>query len=169
MTDAAPETAAAIDGKRRRGGSLTQRMIGIAALWIAVLLLLGGYALDRVLSRSIVVEFRCPARICPQRDDRGVGDRPRRRGAFLARARRPALSRALFGGLFPDIGPGQRDFPSRSLWDRKLKIDRSHDDKQLHKRDSNEFEGEPLRILERDVESARFDGPLALPSGAIAR
>jgi hypothetical protein len=53
LTTAAPDKAA-IEGSRRRGGSLTQRMIGIAALWIGVLLLLGGYALDRVLSRSIV-------------------------------------------------------------------------------------------------------------------
>ena len=32
-------------------------MIGIAAVWIGVLLLLGGFALDRVLSRSIVASF----------------------------------------------------------------------------------------------------------------
>ena len=32
-------------------------MIGVAALWIAALLLLGGFALDRVLTRSIVDNF----------------------------------------------------------------------------------------------------------------
>src|SRR5690242_1424572 len=32
-------------------------MIGVAALWIAALLLIGGFALDRVLSRSIVDSF----------------------------------------------------------------------------------------------------------------
>src|SRR5206468_8511039 len=42
---------------RRRTGSLTRRMIGVAALWIAALLLIGGFALDRVLSRSIVDSF----------------------------------------------------------------------------------------------------------------
>ena len=38
----------------RRIGSLSRRMIGVAALWIAALLLIGGFALDRVLTRSIV-------------------------------------------------------------------------------------------------------------------
>ena len=32
-------------------------MIGIAALWIGVLLLFGGFALDRVLTGSIVRNF----------------------------------------------------------------------------------------------------------------
>jgi signal transduction histidine kinase len=32
-------------------------MIGVAALWIAALLLIGGFALDRVLTRSIVASF----------------------------------------------------------------------------------------------------------------
>ena len=32
-------------------------MIGVAALWIGVLLLGGGFALDRVMSRSIVDNF----------------------------------------------------------------------------------------------------------------
>src|SRR5881275_1312148 len=42
---------------RRRIGSLSRRMIGVAALWIAALLLIGGFALDRVLTRSIVDSF----------------------------------------------------------------------------------------------------------------
>jgi signal transduction histidine kinase len=37
------------------------------------------------------------------------------------------------------------------LWDRRLAADGGHQDIELHKRDSFEFEGEPLRILERDV------------------
>ena len=53
---AAPVTAAAEvkpaarrKAPRARIGSLSRRMIGVAALWIAALLLIGGYALDRVL------------------------------------------------------------------------------------------------------------------------
>src|SRR5205085_2372282 len=38
-------------------GSLNRRMIGIAGVWIAALLLIGGFALDRVLTRSIVDSF----------------------------------------------------------------------------------------------------------------
>ena len=77
-------------------------MIGVAALWIIVLLLIGGFALDRVLTSSIVAQFRQPARICPQRDDRRVRNRPRRRSPLQPPAGRPALHRALFGRLFPD-------------------------------------------------------------------
>ena len=43
--------------KRPHIGSLTRRMIGVAALWISVLLLTGGFALDRVLTTSIVRNF----------------------------------------------------------------------------------------------------------------
>ena len=61
---AAPVTAAAEvqpaaprKAPRQRIGSLSRRMIGVAALWIAALLLIGGFALDRVLTRSIVDSF----------------------------------------------------------------------------------------------------------------
>ena len=53
----ADERAAKKNRGHRRIGSMTRRMIGVAALWIAALLLLGGFALDRVLSRSIVDSF----------------------------------------------------------------------------------------------------------------
>ena len=86
-------------------------MIVVAALWIAVLLLVGGFALDRVLTASIVQQFRRPARICPERDDRLVRDRPRRRGPLQPPAGRPALPRALFGRLFPDQRRGRRHLP----------------------------------------------------------
>ena len=96
----------------RRGiGSLTRRMIGVAALWITVLLLLrrlrarpGADQLDRP-------QFRQPARICPQRDDRRVRDRARRRGPLQPPAGRPALHRALFGRLFPDQRRRRRHLP----------------------------------------------------------
>ena len=42
---------------RQRTGSLTRRMIGVAALWIVALLLIGGFGLDRVLKRSFVDSF----------------------------------------------------------------------------------------------------------------
>ena len=54
---AAAVTAAAAGSSRRGMGSLTRRMTGVAALWIVLLLLLGGLALERVLTRSIVRNF----------------------------------------------------------------------------------------------------------------
>jgi hypothetical protein len=41
----------------RKGGSLTRRMIGIASLWIVILLAIGGFALDRVLSQAFTRNF----------------------------------------------------------------------------------------------------------------
>ncbi|MDQ3145158.1 MAG: HAMP domain-containing histidine kinase, partial [Pseudomonadota bacterium] len=54
------------------------------------------------------------------------------------------------GAYFQISGEGADAFPSRSLWDRRLQVE-PHTDVELHKRDSFEFEGEPLRVLERDV------------------
>ena len=151
MTAAAPELAA-IDSKRRRGGSLTRRMIGIAAVWIAVLLVLGGYALDRVLSRSIVASFDAQLEYVLNAMIAASEIGP---GGEVRFSRAPADQRYLepySGAYFQISGAGQPDFASRSLWDRKLTIDAGHKDSQVHKRDSDEFADEPLRILERDVE-----------------
>ena len=54
---AAEAEPAAKRADRPRIGSLSRRMIGIAALWIVALLLTGGFALDRVLSRSMKDSF----------------------------------------------------------------------------------------------------------------
>jgi signal transduction histidine kinase len=150
LTAAAPAKAAVKDS-RRRGGSLTRRMIGIAALWIGVLLLLGGFALDRVLSRSIVASFDAQLEYVLNAMIAASEIGP---GGEVRFSRAPADQRFLepySGAYFQISGAGQPDFPSRSLWDRKLKVDTSHADPQLHKHDSEEFAGEPLRILERDV------------------
>ncbi len=64
--DAAPQSAAVTAAAaaaapappaRATIGSLTRRMIVVAALWITLLLLIGGFALDRVLTTSIVRNF----------------------------------------------------------------------------------------------------------------
>ena len=155
MTAAAPgavkAVGAASEGDGRRGGSLTRRMIGIAAVWIGVLLLLGGFALDRVLSRSIVSSFDAQLEYVLNAMIAASEIGP---GGEVRFTRAPADQRFLepySGAYFQISGKGQQDFPSRSLWDRKLRIDTSHVDGELHKHDSEEFDGEPLRILERDV------------------
>ncbi len=51
------QSAASRRAHRRRTGSLTRRMIGVAAIWIAALLLIGAFALDRVLKASFVDSF----------------------------------------------------------------------------------------------------------------
>jgi signal transduction histidine kinase len=149
-------SAASRRAHRRRTGSLTRRMIGVAALWIAALLLLGGFALDRVLSRSIIDSFDnqlvfvlnsmiASSEIDPNGEVRF--NRP------------PADQRFVeaYSGLYFQIsGAGAETFPSRSLWDRRLRVSGSHLDVKPHLYDSNEFSTpdhpEPLRIAERDVQ-----------------
>ena len=150
MNDAAASEAA-VKVRVRRGGSLTRRMIGVAAIWIGVLLLLGGYALDQVLTRTIVENFD------QQLENvlKGmIGASEIGPDGEVRFTRPPADQRFLepySGAYFQISGAGQETFPSRSLWDRRLKVDASHNDVNLHKRDSFEFQDEPLRILERDV------------------
>jgi signal transduction histidine kinase len=144
-------TDGAVKVRQRRGGSLTRRMIVVAALWISLLLLAGGFALDRVLARGIVqnfdqqLEYVLNAMIAASE----IGP-----DGEVRFTRPPADQRFLepySGAYFQISGKGQETFPSRSLWDRRLTVDTRHNDVDLHKRDSFEFEDEPLRILERDV------------------
>jgi signal transduction histidine kinase len=126
-------------------------MIGVAALWITVLLLTGGFALDRVLTSSIVRNFDdqltyvlngmiAASEIGPDGEVRF--NRP------------PADQRFIepYSGVYFQVsGDGADTFPSRSLWDRRLRVEGGHFDLQPHIYDTNEFAEEPLRIAERDV------------------
>ena len=157
---AAPAAAADERAPRKlkqgqRSGSLSRRMIGVAALWIAALLLIGGFALDRVLTRSIVDSFDnqlvfvlnsmiASSEIGPDGEVRF--NRP------------PADQRFVepYSGLYFQIsGAGAETFPSRSLWDRRLRVIDTHADLKPHLYDSNEFSSrdhaEPIRIAERDA------------------
>jgi signal transduction histidine kinase len=147
------------DGDRRSTGSLTRRMIVVSAVWIVVLLGVGGYALDRVLTNAITRNFDASldyvlmaligsAEIGPEGE------------AFLNRP--PADQRFLEpgSGVYFQISavtpPSDRsatdlDFPSRSLWDRRLRVGESHNDFNVHVYDSTEFPGEKLRVVERDA------------------
>ncbi len=152
MNDQAAAVTAAAAGFSRRGmGSLTRRMTGVAALWIVVLLLLGGLALDRVLTRSIErnfddqLEYVLNAMIAASEigpDGEVRFNRP------------PADQRFIetYSGVYFQIsGAGADTFPSRSLWDRRLLVDSQHNDVKVHTYDSREFADEPLRIAERDA------------------
>ncbi len=132
-------------------GSLSRRMMVIAAGWILILLLAGGFALDRTLTRLVEQNFDdqldymlsamiASAEIGPDGEVyfyRPLGDQ-----RFLEPN----------SGLYWQIsGKGHDDFPSRSLWDRTLKMDRGHLDTQTHFYNSTQFPREPLRIVERSV------------------
>jgi signal transduction histidine kinase len=149
---AGQSAAAAARRKRPRIGSLTSRMIGIAAVWIAALLVLGGFALDRVLTRSIVQNFDDQLEYVLNAMVAASEIGPDGEVRFN---RAPADQRFIepYSGVYFQIsGEGADTFASRSLWDRRLLVREAHRDVEVHTYDSNEFRGEPLRIVERDVE-----------------
>jgi signal transduction histidine kinase len=132
-------------------GSLSSRMISIAAAWIIILLIGGGVALDRVLSSSVSNNFDnqleyvltamiASAEIGPDgevRLNRVLGDQ-----RFLEPN----------SGLYYQVtGKGAIPWPSRSLWDRELKPGKDQSDFAVHFRNSNEFPDEPLRLAERTI------------------
>ena len=146
--DAAEKPAALTS---RITGSLARRMIAIAALWISVLLIGGGFALDRVLTGAITRNFDSSleyvliamirsSEIGPDGEVRLVeplGDQ-----RFLEP----------YSGLYWQISGGnQEPYRSRSLWERTLKAPAPHVDNQIHTYDSNQFPEEELRVLERNV------------------
>ncbi len=136
--------------------SLARRMGLIAAGWISVLLLGGGIALERTLTSQVEANFdeqldyQLTAMIASAEIDasgevwfyRTLGDQ-----RFLEPG----------SGLYWQISGGNYEpWPSRSLWDRTLKLQgmdakASHFDSDVHVYDSDQFAGEPLRIAERTV------------------
>jgi signal transduction histidine kinase len=132
-------------------GSLTRRMIGVAALWIALFLLIGGFALDRVLTGSVErnfddqLEYVLNAMIAASE----IGP-----DGEVHFNRSPADQRFIepYSGVYFQIsGAGADTFPSRSLWDRRLEVPSLARSVDVHTYDSGEFAGEPLRVVERDV------------------
>ncbi|MDV3457722.1 HAMP domain-containing sensor histidine kinase [Sphingomonas sp. HF-S4] len=140
-------------------------MILIASAWIFVLLVGGGVALDRVLTTAITRNFDeqldylltsmiVSAELGPSGEvmlNRELADQ-----RFLE----PGS-----GAYWQISGKGFEPFPSRSLWDRKLRVNQRHDDRDLHIYDSDEFvdktpradrdpndpSNQLLRIAERDL------------------
>lgn len=145
------EVAAPSRPAKAHTGSLAQRMMMIAAVWIAILLLAGGVALDRALTSLVTRNFDDQlgyiltamvgsTEIGPDGEvffNRPLGDQ---------RFMEPN------SGLYWQIsGKGHEDYPSRSLWDRSLKVSSNHFDNAPHIYDSTQFEGEPLRVMERSI------------------
>jgi len=135
-------------------------MIGIAALWIVLLLGIGGFALDRVLTSAITRNFddglsyvltsmAASAEIDELGEVRLI--RPLGDQRFLE----------VYSGLYWQIsGPGFEPFRSRSLWDRALKIGPIAGDASTQVYDSTEFEelDEPtIRVAEREIKLPMSD------------
>ena len=130
-------------------GSLSRRMMLIAAGWIVALLLLGGLALERTIANLLSDQFDdqlrytlnamiASAELGPDGEvffNRGLGDQ-----RFLE---------PNSGRYFQISGVDQIDFPSRSLWDRSLTVDMDVNALEPIVYDSDQFVGEELRIAQR--------------------
>ena len=136
---------------RRTQGSLSRRMILIAAAWISILLAGGGFALDRVLVAAVTRNAD---------DQLGYVLRSLLVSAEIDTAgevtfnREPADQRFLepYSGLYWQVSaPGHETWPSRSLWDRQLAYGQPHNDRSVHSYDSRQFKDEKLRVVEQDV------------------
>ena len=126
-------------------------MMAIAALWSSVLLIGGGFALERLLTSQVQknfddqLEYVLNALIASAEVDdwgdvrfyRSLGDQ-----RFLE----------VNSGVYWQIsGPGRDPYPSRSLWDRTLEIRGDYGDDGPHFYDSDQFADEPLRVVERNI------------------
>lgn len=149
MAAAAPVTVDATVTHAR--GSLSRRMILIAAVWISLLLAGGGFALDRVLVSAVTrnfddqLEYVLRSLITSAQID-STGEVMFNREAADQRFVEP------YSGLYWQVSAkGFEPYGSRSLWDRRLAPDGTHVDRDAHFYDSAQFADEKLRIVERDV------------------
>ena len=126
-------------------------MMLIAAGWISILLLVGGLALDRTLTSLVTRNFdeQLGYMLTGMIGSAEIG--PDGEVFFI----RPLGDQRFLepnSGLYWQIrGKGHEDFPSRSLWDRSLDVPDSNYDGNPHVYDSDQFSGEPLRIMERSI------------------
>jgi signal transduction histidine kinase len=134
-------------------------MIVVAAVWISILLAVGGFALDRLLTNSLVRNFDESLELVLRSM---IGASEIGTVGEIRFSRPPADQRFIesYSGSYFQISPlpgadGRvpvvEDYPSRSLWDRRLAVDRGAVRTDTYKYDSYQFSGEPLRIVERDV------------------
>jgi signal transduction histidine kinase len=136
--------------RRRTPGSLSQRIVALAAIWIAVLLTLGGFALDRIVAGTITRNFdeqlgkALPAMIGAAELD-PFGDVRFNRQPVDPRFNEP------YSGLYWQVSAaGRLPFRSRSLWDRDLAVDFGQSCVDPCVSRSDVFRNEPLRVIERD-------------------
>ena len=137
-------------------GSLTWRMIAISAVWIVVLLLGGGLALDRTLTNLVERNFDTQLKnnltaLIASAEIQQTGE------IWLIRPMGDQRFLEPNSGLYYQISPAgepvsldsEEVLPSRSLWDEALTLQPSVKD-EVTVYDSGQFSGEPLRIAQRD-------------------
>lgn len=126
-------------------------MMAIAAGWILVLLLAGGFALDRTLTKLVEenfddqLEYMLTAMIASAEID-SAGE------VYFIRQLGDQRFLEPNSGLYWQIsGAGFDDYPSRSLWDRTLRLPRAPADDRIHIYNTVQFENRRLRVAERSL------------------
>lgn len=135
----------------RHTGALARRMMVIASGWILILLLAGGFALDRTLANLVQNNFddQLEYVMTAMLSSVEVGDDGE---VLFIRALGDQRFFEVDSGLYWQIdGDGHDPYASRSLWDRTLDTREDHRDDESHFYDSAQFADEPLRVVERSV------------------
>jgi len=131
-------------------GSLSRRMMLIAAGWITVLLLVGGVALDRTLAGLLTRQFdeQLQYTMVAMIGSTEIG--PEGEVYYNRQLGEQRFLEPNSGYYWQISGDGHEDFPSRSLWDRTLRIS-GRPAPEPYYYDSEQFAEEPLRVIERTV------------------
>jgi signal transduction histidine kinase len=124
-------------------------MLAIAAGWILVMMVAGGFLLDRTVSTIVVDQFDA------QLEDRLLSMianaelSPRGEVRFTRPLADQSYLEPLSGEYWQVSRVGQTPYPSRSLWDRRLPVEPLPDD-DMRFYDLN-FGGELLRVVQQDA------------------
>ncbi len=155
--NAAPSEGEGRPLRLRSRGSLGRRMILVATMWISVLLLGGGYVLDRVLSNTITSNFDdglnyLMTQMIASAEVDGGGQ------LMFTREWEDPRFFVINSGLYWQVsGTDGQQKRSRSLWEEAIKIQADHNDDGNHLYDSDQFaqnqmvSNDALRIIERDL------------------
>ncbi len=141
----------------RGRGSLSRRMVGVATAWIAVILLLGGYALYQDQSARITqkvdesLEYLLTAMVRAS----AVGEDGR--VSIVGELGEPRFLEPSSGVYWQIDGASGPPIISQSLWGRVLKAPARLAGDEIAISDSDVFTGEPVRIAERDVQLPSSD------------
>ncbi|WP_373282993.1 sensor histidine kinase [Aurantiacibacter arachoides] len=148
--EAAVEVAAR-DVKAPHTGSLSRRMMLIAAVWIVLLLSIGGIALDRVLTNQLRSEFDSRLLIPLNAMLRSADLDPFGEVRFNSILGDQSYLEPGSGSYWQISGEGHEPWPSRSLWDDRLMV-RDVNAVEPVFYDSDQFEDEPLRMVQRSIQ-----------------
>ncbi len=148
---AASATASTAEPRPRVPGSISRRILLLSLAWIAGLTLVGGLVLDRLVAAALIRNFdsqlaeTLPIMIAAAEVD-SAGD-----AYFNREPAEPRFAEPYSGRYWQVSAKGHADFRSRSLWDRTLPLDLDKACLTLCTSRLEQFEGEPLRLVEQDA------------------